>query len=97
MLTMLNRPASLCDGFSRQEAMRIGGLSAMGLSLPQLLQRPVVAGRQAEATPGFGREKSVNSLWLPGGPPQHETWDPCDQTGWPFPLSRGQVIREIVG
>ncbi len=76
MLTILDRPTSLCDGFSRREAMRIGGLSAMGLSLPQLLQRPVVACDQAEVSPGFGRAKSVILLWLLGGPPQHETWDP---------------------
>ena len=76
MLAILDRPTSLCDGFSRREAMRIGGLSAMGLSLPQLLQRAVLAGSEAEVFPGFGLAKSVILLWLLGGPPQHETWDP---------------------
>ncbi|MDA1230115.1 MAG: DUF1501 domain-containing protein [Planctomycetota bacterium] len=76
MLTIPYRPTSLCDGYSRREAMRIGGLSALGFSLPQLLQRPVIAGSSDEASPGFGKAKSVILLWLLGGPPQHETWDP---------------------
>ena len=76
MFSMLNGPSSLCDGYSRREAMRIGGLSALGLSLPQLWQRPVVASNPDEESPGFGKAKSVILLWLLGGPPQHETWDP---------------------
>ena len=75
MLSILHRRSLLCDGYSRREAIRIGGLSAVGLSLPQLLQRPVVAGSPEEASPGFGKAKSVILLWLSGGPPQHETWD----------------------
>jgi len=76
MLTMRNRPTSLCDRLPRRDAMQIGGLSALGLSLPQLLQRRVQAKPIEEASPGFGRAKSVIMLWLLGGPPQHETWDP---------------------
>ena len=76
MLVIPHRPSSLCDGYSRREAMRIGGLSALGLSLPQLCQRPVAASSPEEASPGFGKAKSVIMLWLLGGPPQHETWDP---------------------
>lgn len=56
--------------------MQIGGLSALGVSLPQLLHRSVQAKPIEEASPGFGRAKSVIMLWLLGGPPQHETWDP---------------------
>ena len=76
MLDIPHRPTSLCDGYSRREAMRIGGLSALGLSLPQLLQRPAIAVNPEDASPGFGKAKSVIMLWLLGGPPQHETWDP---------------------
>lgn len=72
------------DGLNRREWLRVGGLSAIGLSLPQLL-----AARNALAAPGqapylasglsgamFGKAKNVIFLWLQGGPPQHETFDP---------------------
>src|SRR6185369_751725 len=63
----------LCDGMSRREALRVGGLSALGLSLPGLL-----AARSAArgGVRGFGRAKSCIILWMTGGPSQHETWDP---------------------
>ena len=73
---MTHRPTLLCDGLRRREAMRIGGLSALGLSMPQLSGRPALAGSLSDGSPGFGRAKSVIMLWLLGGPPQHETWDP---------------------
>jgi len=75
MLSIVNPPTSLCDGIQRREALRIGGLSALGLSLPQLMQRSAVARPSESAAPGFGKAKSVIMLWLLGGPPQHETWD----------------------
>src|SRR5690242_3606707 len=55
---------------TRREALRIGGLAALGLSAPQLL-----AGRAAAGEP-TGRAKSCIVLFLMGGPPQHSTWDP---------------------
>jgi uncharacterized protein (DUF1501 family) len=59
---------------SRREALRIGGLFGLGLSLPQLLAS------RAEAKPGqratFGRAKQVIVLFLHGGHPQQETFDP---------------------
>ncbi len=75
MLSIENQPLSLCDGIRRREAIRIGGLSALGLSLPQLMRPSAVARPLESAAPGFGKAKSVIMLWLLGGPPQHETWD----------------------
>lgn len=46
--------------------MRVGGLGAFGLTLPNLL---------AAKEPG-ARQKSCILLFLLGGPPQQETWDP---------------------
>lgn len=75
MLRILQTPTRLCDGITRREAMRIGGLSALGLSLPQLL-----ASRQlAAAVPGTGDKGTAKScivLFLMGGAPQHSTFDP---------------------
>src|SRR5262245_33946951 len=70
--------------FSRREWLRVGGLGTLGLSLSQLL----AAKNTAQAAPAptelarglsgamFGRAQNVIFLWLQGGPPQHETFDP---------------------
>jgi len=77
MFSLDDRPYTLCDRISRRELMRIGGLNLMGLSLPALLAaqaRGATAG--AGSDPTFGRAKNIIYLWLQGGPPQHETFDP---------------------
>ncbi len=69
----------LCDGLTRREMMRIGGLSLGGLSLGSLLQNQASAADQSAKhahLPGFGKAKSVILFGLTGGIPQHETWDP---------------------
>lgn len=67
----------LCDGLSRRDWLHVGGLGALGLSLPALLQGRASAATQAEGLEGsFGKTKSCIILGLLGGPPQHETWDP---------------------
>lgn len=58
-----NRGVSSCDGLSRREFLRVGGL-ALGLSLTELAQAN---------TPH--REKSCIQLFLVGGPSQLDTWD----------------------
>src|SRR5467141_2761348 len=64
------------DGFSRRELLRVGGLNALGLSLPALLgARAGTLGSQPLGN-SFGRAKNCIFLWLQGGPPQHETFDP---------------------
>ena len=76
MLRLDGLPAKLCDGITRREAMRIGGLHVAGLTLPTLLR----AQAQAKAMPAvdnmFGRAKNVIWLYLAGGPSQFETFDP---------------------
>lgn len=79
MLSILDPSSPL----SRREWLRIGGLGAAGLSLTDVLRaadspgRPAVAPKLAgELGSTFGRAKGVIYLWLQGGPPQHETFDP---------------------
>lgn len=73
MLTIQNPPYRVCDGMSRREWLRVGSLGVFGLSMPTLLQaRPA----RTVAPGSVGRAKSCIVLWLFGGPPQHETWDP---------------------
>jgi hypothetical protein len=39
MLRILGKPASACDGTTRREVLRVGGLSLFGsMTLPRLLQ-----------------------------------------------------------
>jgi hypothetical protein len=54
---------------SRRELLRIGGLSAAGLTLP-------LPAQARSDLSSFGRAKACILLFLGGGPPQHETWDP---------------------
>ncbi len=76
LIENIDRSVRLCDGMSRRESMRIGGLSALGLSLPQLLHGQTVHPASHSTAESFGKAKSVILFWLLGGPPQHETWDP---------------------
>src|SRR3954466_2005644 len=84
MLSLHDNPLPRHEGPNRREWLRVGGLSLLGLSLPDLL-RAEERGSPAPAAPQlardlgaatFGRAKSVIYLWLQGGPPQHETFDP---------------------
>lgn len=78
MFSLLDRENRLCDGIRRRELLRIGGLNLAGASLAALLQQKPLAGGISGAgrDPMFGRAKNVIYLWLQGGPPQHETFDP---------------------
>ena len=63
-----------CEGFTRRDVLRIGGLSAFGLTLPNLLQAQT-ANPQAK----IGNRKSDMScilLWMGGGPSHIDTFDP---------------------
>jgi hypothetical protein len=78
MLSIHDTGVRLCDGLTRREMLRVGGLGALGLSLPELLrgQQSAAARTASPARPTGGRAKSCIVLFLMGGPPQHSTWDP---------------------
>jgi hypothetical protein len=79
-MTMLTIPGSgvrLCDGLTRREMLRVGGLGLFGLSLPELLRgQQAIAKTAPTSVSGRGKAKSCIVLFLMGGPPQHSTWDP---------------------
>src|SRR5207253_11386850 len=57
-----------CDGQTRRDFLKVGGLALGGLSLPGLLR--------AEAQAGVGRShKAVIMIFLAGGPPHQEMVD----------------------
>ncbi|MFN6162785.1 MAG: DUF1501 domain-containing protein, partial [Planctomycetota bacterium] len=82
MLSFYGPPSRLCDGLSRREWLQVGSLGAFGLSLPAWLatQEKASAKDPQEIRSGlassFGRAKHCIVLFMLGGPPQHETWDP---------------------
>lgn len=73
MLKVLGGSAKLCDGVSRRELMRVGGLSLFaGVNLPRLLRaaEAPVAARSSAA-----KAKSVILFNLLGGPSQMDMFD----------------------
>jgi hypothetical protein len=63
-----------CPGPSRREALQVGALGALGLSLPELWRSQALARAAGSQQPA--RAKSCIVLFLCGGPSQHDTWDP---------------------
>jgi Protein of unknown function (DUF1501) len=57
-------------GFNRRSFLKVGGLGVCGLTLPDALRARALAAAPAP------RDASVIMIWLDGGPPQHETYDP---------------------
>ena len=76
MFTIEGQPTRLCDGVSRREMLRVGGLGLMGLTLDRLSQHALATQRQSSLSPAPGKAKSCILLFMLGGPPQHSTWDP---------------------
>jgi hypothetical protein len=55
--------------------LKLGGLSLFGLGLPDLIARRDALAVDS-AGPLRGKSKHCIVLFMLGGPPQHETWDP---------------------
>ena len=74
-----------CEGTSRRDFLRVGGLGLGSLSMANMLQ-----GKAATAARGVsGSDKSVIWLWLGGGPTQIETFDPK--------MTAPSVYRSVTG
>jgi hypothetical protein len=68
----------LCDGLTRREALRVGGIGLGGLTLPGLLRHQALAADSGGAGRGasFGRAKSVIVFCTNGGTAQMDSFDP---------------------
>ena len=69
MLTILgNKTGRFCDGVTRRDFLKIGGLAMGGLSMPQILR--------AEAASGVRKSpKSVIMIYMAGAPPHQDIFD----------------------
>lgn len=68
-----------CDGVPRRDFIRIGALSAFGITLPRLLElqaAQIQAGQDGSAAAPAQRDISCVLLWLNGGPSHIDSFDP---------------------
>jgi hypothetical protein len=68
MLSIFGQGKKLCDGLTRREWLRVGGLAFAGLSLADVL-------RLRAANNETGRPKSVIMIWMRGGPSHIDSYD----------------------
>src|SRR5262249_18120579 len=80
-----------CNGFTRRALLEVGGLSALGFGLSDWFAARSAAG--AEAKPN----KSVILLWMWGGPPHMDTFDPKPEAPAEYRGPFGTVPTKIPG
>jgi hypothetical protein len=74
MLSIPGKPVRTCEGVSRRELMRVGGLSLLGLGLEDYFRlQAAPAKTETKITP---RAKQVLMIFLQGGPSHIDIWDP---------------------
>jgi uncharacterized protein (DUF1501 family) len=73
MLDIRDQSARRCDGISRRSLLKAGVLGFSGLGLADILRAEASA---KSAGGSAGDDLSIILVWLDGGPPQHETYDP---------------------
>jgi hypothetical protein len=79
MLSIRGGGVRLCDGITRREVLRIGGLGFTGLMWADWLRSRATAGgrnhKRSPSTGGFGKAKACIMVFNYGGPSHLETWD----------------------
>jgi hypothetical protein len=73
MLRVLGSPKRLCDGLTRRDMLRAGGV--FGLTLAEFLRHQELQATPKKHTSGFGKAKACILLFLYGSPSQLETFD----------------------
>src|SRR5438132_9050411 len=73
MLPIGDHRVRLCEGMTRRQWLRVGGLGAAGLVLPDLLRGRAAV--PAAESASFGRAKACILCFLFGAPAQQDTWD----------------------
>jgi hypothetical protein len=68
MLRFLSQSSPQCEGTNRRQFLQVGGLSALGLMLPDWLR--------ATAAPQQRKQVNCILMWMQGGPSHIDTFDP---------------------
>src|SRR5260370_18435330 len=79
----------------RPQVLQVGGLTGMGLLLPDLFRTRAEASSVGRGT--FGRARSVIMLYLHGGHAQQETWDPKPDGPTPEKGEFGAIATRVPG
>jgi hypothetical protein len=78
VLSILGRTARLCDGLTRREVLRIGGLAFTGLTWPGWLHARSTRTQERRPRPGtggFGKARACIIIFNYGGPSHLDIWD----------------------
>jgi Protein of unknown function (DUF1501) len=70
MLSIFGQGTKLCDGITRRELLKVGGLAIGGLTLADVLR-----GQEAAGSARSQRNKSVIMVWLRGGASHIDSYD----------------------
>ena len=65
-----------CTGHSRRDFLRVGGLSALGLTLANYFRLQSAAASEPAAPPVQRRNVNCILMWMQGGPSHIDTFDP---------------------
>ncbi len=65
-----------CDGITRRDLLRVGGLTALGTGLVDLLALRRASGQASADRSSPQRARNCILIWLDGGPSHLETFDP---------------------
>src|SRR5205807_7688581 len=75
MISLPGTGVPLCEGLTRREWLRAGGLGALGLALPDLLRQRAESAPRLARQGHFGRARSCILAFLFGAPAHQDVWD----------------------
>lgn len=90
MLSILGNGQRYCDGVSRRNFLKIGGLAMGGLSLPQILAAEAQAGVKSS-------HKAVIMIFLSGGPPHQDMFDLKPEAPWEIRGEFNPIATSVPG
>jgi hypothetical protein len=88
-----SRLGTQCDGATRRDFLKVGGLGLSGFLLSDLLKARAAAKAAGKTT----KNTSVVWLWLGGGPTQVETFDPKMSAPAEYRSTVGAVKTNVTG
>ncbi len=86
---------TLCSGAKRRDFLRVGALSVLGLTLPDLLR--LEAAQAAEKSTKKSRAKNVLLIYLGGGLTHHDTFDPKPEAPQEIRGKYGVIPTSLAG